>query len=240
MFVKISAIPLCLASLAVPLCASTAAASVNLALEPTTQIVGLGATVNVGIYAFASTSAPESLGSFQMIFSWNPAILQLAGTSAVGGSSFLSSGFFHDPYGINESSLPSDGSAIFFGLGQLGGSTIVPASGVLLSTLVFTAIALSPPTPVSILPSAGSPIGQTVVYDGTTPNTNITGTLAGASVQVGIPAPAVGTLLAAWSLYCAGLRPKRPANPPGHGGPFPVPARAMQPDDPHPEGPTPS
>ena len=49
------------------------------------------------------------------------------------------------------------------------------------------------PTPgntlIDLVPSAGNPLGHTIVFDGTTPNTDVTGELDDALVQI-VPVPA--------------------------------------------------
>ena len=169
--------------------------AINLALRPQSLQYNVGDQVAIQILASATTGEPEGLLSFQMIFSWDTSRLHLTGLSGVGGASFTASGFFHDAYGINELAVPTDGNAMFVGLGPLGSSIVALPNGSLMSTLLFTAVAPSPGTPISILSSAGSPVGTTVVYGDAGPNVNVTGSLTGTSVRI-VPAPAGALLLA--------------------------------------------
>lgn len=175
--------------------ASASHGAIDLSLRGPSSQINVGSQVAVGIYASASSGEPEGLLSLQVIFSWDTSRLQLVGLSGIGGSSFTASGFFHDAYGINELAVPTDGNAMFIGLGPLGSSILASPSGTLLSTLLFTAVAPTPGTPLNIVTSAGSPIGTSVVYGDAGPNVNVTGSLTGTTIQI-VPAPATALLLA--------------------------------------------
>ena len=164
--------------------ASVSHGAIDLSLRASSSQYNVGDQVAIGIWAAANSGEPEGLLSLQVIFSWDITRLRLTGLSGVGGASFTASGFFHDAYGINEIAVPNDGSAMFVGLGPLGSSIVATPSGTLLSTLLFTALAPTPGTPLGIVPSAGSPVGTTVVYGDAGPNVNVTGTLTGTSVRI--------------------------------------------------------
>ncbi len=175
--------------------ASVCQGGIDLSLRAVSSQYNVGDQVAIGIFAAANSGEPEGLLSLQVIFSWDISRLRLTGLSGAGGASFTASGFFHDAYGINEIAVPSDGNAMFVGLGPLGSSILAMPSGTLLSTLLFTALAPTPATPLGMVPSAGSPTGTTVVYGDAGPNVNVTGLLTGTSVRV-VPAPAAAILLA--------------------------------------------
>src|SRR5436190_15817065 len=81
---------------------------------------------------------------------------------------------------------------MWIGLAPLGAANSIPATpaGTLLTTFQFHALAAtSPSTIVNIVPSAGNPVGQTIVYDGTIPNTNVTGTLSSATITIHLACP---------------------------------------------------
>lgn len=176
---------------------AVSAGSIDLSLLPDQAAYPVGAQVAVQVRARAASGEPEGMLSFQMIFTWDPSRLQLLGVSTAGAPSFTGIGFFHDAYGINESSPPTDGTAMLIGLGPLGSSIMAPTTpnGALLTTMLFTALAPSQATPLTILPSAGNPVGISVVYGDTGPNVNNTGVLTGTSVTI-IPAPSAAGLLA--------------------------------------------
>jgi len=175
------------------LVAPTCLGSIDLSLRPSNAQYGTGEQVAIAIIASTASEGPEGMLSFQLIFSWDTTLLRLTGFSGVGGAPFTATGFFHDAYGINESSLPADGNAMFVGLGPLGSSIMVQPGGTLMSILLFTALSPSPGTPLPILPSAGSPVGITVVYGDAGPNVDVTGVLTGTSVHI-IPAPSAALL----------------------------------------------
>jgi hypothetical protein len=162
--------------------------NIDLTLRTGLPQYNVGDSVSIGVYAQANLGEAEGMLSFQMIFNWDITKLRLLSVSTVGGQPFTAVGFFHDAYGINEVSPPLDGSAILIGLGPLGSSIMAQPSGTLLTTMMFTALAPSAGTPLSILPSGGSPMGTTVVYGDAGPNVNVNGTHTGTSVTI-IPAP---------------------------------------------------
>lgn len=169
-------------------------ASIDLALQSTQPQYSVGDQVAVQVRARASFGEAEGMLSFQMIFNWDVTRLRLLSVNTTGGQSFTAIGFFHDAYGINEANPPADGSAILIGLGPLGSSIMAPPTGTLLTTMIFTALAPSQGTPISIMPSAGSPVGTTVVYGDAGPNVSVTGLTTGTSVTI-VPAPIAPALL---------------------------------------------
>lgn len=94
---------------------------------------------------------------------------------------------------------------MYVGLATFGSPVMATPAGTLLTTLRFTALAPVASSPVSLLISDGNPVGYSTVFDGAQPNTPVTGTLAGAGVQI-VPCPGVAVPLA-----LAGLVRKRVA-----------------------------
>jgi uncharacterized protein (TIGR03382 family) len=178
-----------------------AAASIDLTLSTSQSQYTVGSQVSVGVFGRGNLGEAEGMFSFQMIVTWDTSRLHLDGVSTAGGQPFTAVGFFHDAYGLNEATPPTDGNGILIGLGPLGSSIVAPPQGVLLTTLLFTALGPAPATPLNILPSAGNPVGTTVVYGDTGPNVNDTGALNSTSVRI-VPAPAAAPALllgAAWT-----------------------------------------
>jgi hypothetical protein len=184
--------------------------SIDISLQSSQPQYSVGDQVAIKVFAQANPDEVQGMLSFQMIFNWDVTRLHLNGVSTTGGQPFTAIGFFHDAYGINETTPPTDGNAILIGLGPLGSSIEVPQQGVLLTTMLFTALAPSPASPLNILPSAGSPVGTTVVYGDTGPNVSVTGALNNGSVTI-LPAPATGAVLL--GAACALHRRRRPTLP---------------------------
>lgn len=191
------------ASLAAAITARPAA--INLELRPAFTSVGIGASVVVDLFAVPSSSAPESLGSFQAVIGWTPQFLRLDSVSAPQPSGLLALGFFHDAYGINEFTPPKDGEGLLIGLGPLGGGIAPPPSGLPLGTLHFTALVPTSGTPLDLLARASNPAARTLVLDGRTANLDVTGSLAGATVRV-VPVPSAASVLLAPSLLMTSRR----------------------------------
>lgn len=181
--------PVAIGALAMLLPATKAAAFINVEFRPAFQSVPVGSTVNIGVYAVSDNASNQGFSAAQVILSWQPTYLHMLSNSTSGAISLLSSSFpSPDPYGLNESTLPGDGTAMYVALATFGSPAQATPAGSLLTTLRFTALAATGLTSISPTPTGGSPVGLTVVFDGTTPNTSVTGTLTGAGVQI-VPAP---------------------------------------------------
>lgn len=166
---------------------SASATTVNLEFRKAAQSVCVGDTVRIGLYAVSSDASTPVLAAIDLVFSWNPAYLDLQGIDGTGATTLFAS-FFppSDPFGLNEVVPPQDGSGLYSAYGPLG--TPVPATpaGTLITTFVFTAVANSPSeTLVKIEMCGGSPMICTNVWSGVDPGTAITGTLDFARVGVG-------------------------------------------------------
>lgn len=187
--------------------ASRARASINLEWRPSAQTVVVGGTVNVGFYAVSDSGSDQLLSAVDAIFAWDPAFLQLLGVNNTGAEPLLFSGFaVNDFSNLNEIVPPQDGDGFYQAFAFLGTPVAATPAGTLLTTFQFQALSETPSTPISVLASGGSPVGNTVVFDGVTPNTPVTGTLGGATVAI-IPEPASLMLVLLGGL--AILRPRR-------------------------------
>lgn len=168
-------------------------AAINLELRPSFQATFVGNTVSVGVYAVSDTPASQFMSAVEVIFNWNTTYLSLIGADNTGTplTGFTPS-LAADPYGFNTSL--TDGDAMWIGGAPLGSPVAATAAGVLLTTLNFLALApTAPTTPVSLpatdAPNTGGPTTPTFVYHPTAPNTNIVGTLTGATIQITVPTP---------------------------------------------------
>jgi len=176
---------------------SRASANVILEFRPSSQTVLVGSTVNMGLYAVWDGLPHQSFAAVDAIVGWNRTSLRMLNVNNAGAVPLLSSGFpFNDPYHLNEVVPPQDGNGLYQALANFGAPVTPTSGGVLLTTLRFTALAQTPPTPVDFLVSGGSPLGYTRVYDGTVPNLDITGGLRGATVTI-VPEPASCLLMLA-------------------------------------------
>ena len=168
----------------------TASANVILEFRPPAQSVLVGSTVTLGLYAVWDGQPHQTIAALDAIVGWNNTNLKMLSLSNAGAAPLLFSGFpANDPYHINEVVPPLDGNGLYQGLANFGAPVTANPSGVLLTTLRFTALAETVQTPVDFLVSAGSPVGFTRVYDGLVPNLDITGALHGATITI-TPEPA--------------------------------------------------
>ncbi len=162
-----------------------ALANIDLEFRPPGQTASVGDTVNIGLYAVSDDETDQLLAAAQVIISWDPSYLQLLGNDDTGAVPLLSSGFpSNDPFNLNEVVPPQDGDGLYVAFALLGNPVPATPEGVLLTTFQFLALADTPQTPVDILESGGDPAGETIVFDGTVPNLDVTGTLIGSVVEI--------------------------------------------------------
>jgi hypothetical protein len=170
------------AALGVAVC--SVQADIDVTLIPVDDVVPVGDIVMIGVVVSSDSKEDQLMSAMQMIFAWDTDVLQLIGLDQTGAVNLLFSGFPADPYGINESNPPKDGLGLYQALAPLGNPVAATPEGTLLTTLLFEALDVAPKTWIEIVPSAGDPVGHTIVFDGTTPNTDVTGVLTDASVTI--------------------------------------------------------
>ena len=166
-------------------------ANVNLELRPAIQEVLVGQTVHIRLYAVADGETDLSIGSVNTILSWNPDYLSLTPEEENednGPYTWLFSGFssasdLNDTY--------EDGDAYYTAWMQLGIPATATPDGLLVTTLIFTALAETPPTDLVIIPQLGNLHSR--VTDGDTAGVDVTGTLGSASVTI-LPCGFLGDL----------------------------------------------
>lgn len=168
------------------LAAGSAAADVSLELRAVEDIVEFGDDVFVGLYAVSDTPGVDHpISAIEAVIEWDPTILALVGLDGTGGSPLIFSGFpTTGSGGLNESLIPQDGDLFYLALGQLGNPIDATPAGTLITTFQFEAVSSGPDSLIIIQPQGGSPPVETVVYDGTVPNTDVTGTLGSESISV--------------------------------------------------------
>lgn len=164
-----------------------AVAAINLELRPQDPLATVGQVVHIGVYAVSDSAAAQTLAAAEIIVSWDPLALQMLSANQSGAVPLLTSGFLAEPYNLNASL--SDGDGMWIGLAPLGAPVIATPAGSLLTTLRFAALAATPSTFIQMPAQAGSPVGSTIVFDGSVPNLPVTGTLTGTQVSIVIPVP---------------------------------------------------
>lgn len=187
--------------------AQQATANINLELRPTFQSVLLGSTFNVGLFAVSDNPiANQSTSALQVILTWDPAFVQLAGLDNTGSPLNTSAFIPGDPFGLNAST--TDGDALWNGFSQPGVPVQATPTGTFLTNFVFNANNITLPTTFINIPATGGNGGFTAVYGGGAPGQDVTGTLTGATVQV-LPVPAPGALAMVLAAAALGSRRRR-------------------------------
>ena len=144
------------------LCSSAPAQDVDLALTPGSQIVTIGDTVEVQLFALASGTQNIDFAAIDALLDYDPNFLLLTGVDDTNATeNWFASSFLPDPDGINNSI--ADGDAIYTALSAPGIPAVAPPAGTLVTTLQFVALQETLGTPVSFLPAMGV-FGSTAVY----------------------------------------------------------------------------
>ena len=161
--------------------ADSARADVDLGWFPTEQEVEVGDIVVVQFIA-ASDEFTSVVGAIQAILSWDPTKLRLIGKDDADNTfEWLLSSF---PAGFELNATVEDGDALYMALSQFQDLVFVPTSGIVVTTMLFEAIApTDSPTVLTILPQVG--VVETKVLGGIGANVDITGTLGSATIAIG-------------------------------------------------------
>lgn len=166
--------------------APVAFGDVNLEWRKSVQSVCPGEIVAVSLFAVCAGPGNQSLSAVDLAVIWDPAYLAYQGIDP-SGSVELTASFLPvaDPFGINESAIPTDGSMLYCAYAPLGSPVVVTPAGVQLATFQFAAIQATPAaTLIEMRESLGTPQILSTVWSGDAPNTPATGTLANARIGV--------------------------------------------------------
>lgn len=162
---------------------------INLSLVGPIGNVTTNQTIDVKLRATRQPIASligEGFVAIDMVLGWNPNDLQLLGLTQSGSVQLLSSQFpspASDYTGLNESSPPADGDALYSAFAPLGSPVLVPLNGVQVTTFRFKVKRHFESTQVRILPTLTRlATADTAVYDSMIPGLNVLGTLAPATV----------------------------------------------------------
>ncbi len=177
-------------SVLAPALALPSAASVDLSWRPSATALETGATLNLEL--FATSQHPGTISAVDVIITWDPAYLK--GINKGPAQPFwLVDGFLNpQPDGLNADT--SDGSVLYTAWSGLFTTVSVDSGGLLLAAFSFTA--LQPVTHTTIaIPAVFGTQTHTAVYDGSIPNTNVTGELGSLDIAI-VPEPSSACVLA--------------------------------------------
>ena len=170
---------------------AVANANINLEYRPVDDIIEVGETARIGLYAVWDGEEHDSFSAMEVIFAWDPLYLQFLGIDDTGGADLLVSEIpYPHPSGLNEADPPQDGDGLYMAWAQLGAPVEATIDGVLVTTFLFDALEVTSSTAVDILEEWGTdPVYYTFVIDGETPGLDITGLLIGTSIEIVLPCP---------------------------------------------------
>lgn len=138
-----------------------ASAEVNLELRVNTSAKWfVGDTIEVGLYAISSSETEQTVAGIDVILSWESAVLELTGLINNGPYRWLASWFPDDsklgglnaPFNDLDPIPGNDGDALYQAVMQSNSPATVTTEGLLVTTLVFTAIGASDSSLLIILP----------------------------------------------------------------------------------------
>jgi hypothetical protein len=181
------------------------AGPISLEWRPAHQVVNVGSTVNVGLYAVADDGVDEVISVMDVILMWDPAFLDLLGVDNNGPYTWQSSGFpSAAPGGLNPDH--SDGDALYTARSQFfpAPSAMATAAGLLVTTMQFTALAETPGT-MLFIPEDHPDGAETIVVGGISA-LDVHSSLGSATIVI-IPEPAfagIGLLMSVVALRRGG------------------------------------
>ena len=166
--------------------ASVAAGDVNLEFRTAQAHYFVGETVLVDLYAVSDDpGSNQALAAIEAIITWPSPSLELVGIAGGGEAALIFEGFsVLGSAGLNESDPPADGDGLYTALASLGTPALASPAGLRITTLEFLAVAPDPAAAFTIEETGGTPTRRTIVYSGTVPNLDITGTLTGTIVEI--------------------------------------------------------
>jgi hypothetical protein len=164
-------------------CVSHAQNVIDLELVGPSAPVAVGQTINVQLRARrvpTDSLVGMSFVVVDSVLSWDPSKLTLLGTTQTGAVPLLASYFPApnvDSTGINEASVPQDGTALHYAIANFGSPVQVSTSGVLVTTFRFRVKApFQQGALVDLLPELTVlQRAETAVYDGTVPGLDVLG-----------------------------------------------------------------
>ncbi|UCC31559.1 MAG: hypothetical protein JSU86_04625 [Phycisphaerales bacterium] len=184
----------CAAAVAPP----RAVAEINLQWRVSAQVVRVGQTVEVGLYAISDDDSDQPFGGIDAILSWDPGVIELVDKIDDGPYAWLTSSFpndenieslnadcgaivFCDPY----SGMPfNDGDALYQSVMQFPPNPPPYATphGLLVTTMRFNAPTATPATEIALLEAVGEQ--STIVVDTEDLGADVTGTLESVTLSI--------------------------------------------------------
>lgn len=162
---------------------SVAYPAVNMVMRPAYQVAAEGDSVDIELVLVNDSFANQPISALDAIMFYNPNYLGFYDLVPAGAPYdwFLDGFFSPSTDGINDDI--DDGEMLYTAYAQLGIPAYVTKSGLLVTTLRFFALQPACKTIVS-MPATYGTWGKTCVFDGTIPNTDITGSLSPAFVKI--------------------------------------------------------
>lgn len=185
-----------MAALASAPLAGVANADVSLEWRTTPQVVSVGNTFSIGLYAVSDTPT-QNVSAVDTVLNWDSSYLDLISITNDSPYSWASSSL-PDDCGLDAlnadpvcplvGTITNDGNAFYSALGAPGSPAVATAAGLLVATFNFQALATTPSTLLTIPAMAGL-FTESVVVSGDTAGLPVTGSLGFAQITI-VPEPA--------------------------------------------------
>ncbi len=169
-----------------------ARSEVNLEWRPAMQVVEVGDTVRVGLYATSSDGeTTQQISAMDVLLQWDATALELIGVIDNGPYGWLPMSGFPDDSALDGlNNTWEDGDAKYTALAQQGAPAEAPPEGLLVTTFEFSALQETPANELNVPAELGL-YSRTVVYGTAFPGQEITGIL-GSSLMIICAGPADG------------------------------------------------
>lgn len=156
-------------------------ALVDLEWRPSVAVVHPSSDLRFGLYAVATEREAWAIGAMEVVVLYTPSNFTFLNLNSTGAPYTWMSASFPSSAADGINKKTNDGDMLFVAWAMPGSSAIATRSGLLVTSFAFQA-SLTDSAEIWIPRVYGN--NDTIVYDGTMPNTNVTGNLGSAKVMV--------------------------------------------------------
>lgn len=162
---------------------SIAFGGVELTWRTQTPQAGVGATLDVQLFARSTTAVPEAISGLDAIVTWDPASLDLLKAEPSDPSAWLLAGLFNDAAADGLNNTYADGNAYFQALSQFTTPAMATPAGLSVANFRFRALGPSGEAEVHVERTLGGATRSRVFQFGAV-NSDILTSLGNVSVKV--------------------------------------------------------
>jgi hypothetical protein len=158
--------------------------TVDLEWRPATQVVHVGDTVHIELYAVSSNGVTIwPMSAMDVLIKWDATTMELLGVLDNGPYAWFQSSFPDDSALDGLNNTWADGDAKYTALSHFGNPALATPGGLLVNTFEFIALQATPANQLTIPPALGQ-YSRTVVFGTAYPGHEITGALGGSTIII--------------------------------------------------------